>query len=160
MHYRNDLTQADVVAGFRYSKRTGKLIRLANGNECVNLNSNGHIQLKFMGAHYLAHRLIWLYVTGAWPKAIIDHKNGIKTDNRWTNLREATYTTNAENRRKAHSHSSTGVMGVFWSAAHGKWRAQICHKYKKIHLGLHDTPDAAHKAYLKAKRKIHAGSLI
>ena len=39
------------------------------------------------GVHYLAHRLAWLYVTGAWPERFVEHINGIRLDNRFDNLR-------------------------------------------------------------------------
>lgn len=39
---------------------------------------------------YKAHRLIWKIVTGTDPCGEIDHINGIKTDNRFINLRDAT----------------------------------------------------------------------
>lgn len=38
------------------------------------------------GKSYTAHRLAWLYVTGAWPSRWVQHKNGIKSDNRIDNL--------------------------------------------------------------------------
>jgi hypothetical protein len=36
-----------------------------------------------------AHRLAWLWVTGDHPNHQIDHINGVRYDNRWTNLRDA-----------------------------------------------------------------------
>lgn len=39
---------------------------------------------------YAEHRLAWFYVTGEWPKGLVDHKNLDRSDNRWENLREVT----------------------------------------------------------------------
>lgn len=49
---------------------------------------------------FKAHRLAWLLVTGAWPDAEIDHRNGRRHDNRWLNLRQATRLQNCHNRSK------------------------------------------------------------
>ena len=46
---------------------------------------------------YQAHRLAWLYVYGEWPKHFIDHKNGIRNDNRIKNLRDVSAKENSLN---------------------------------------------------------------
>jgi len=60
---------------------------------------------------YALHRIIWLYMTGKWPDRLIDHINRIKTDNRWTNLREADDYVNALNRGQQVSKS--GHRGIY-----------------------------------------------
>jgi HNH endonuclease len=60
------------------------------GTEAGTLNSRGYLQIKILNRRYLSHRLAFLYMTGKWPKLEVDHKNNIKTDNSWDNLREAT----------------------------------------------------------------------
>jgi len=57
------------------------------GSVAGSLDSYGHLSIKIDGRRYLAHRLAWLYMTGEWPEDMIDHRNRIKTDNRWENLR-------------------------------------------------------------------------
>lgn len=64
------------------------------------------------GHGYKEHRLVWLYVYGAWPADVIDHINGDKTDNRIANLRDVPQVVNTQNRKGAGVRSKTGVLGV------------------------------------------------
>jgi hypothetical protein len=91
-------------------------------------------------------------VYGYWPNEV-DHVNGAKDDNRIANLREVTHSENMQNQRGARSDSKTGLLGV--SAHHGKWCARIRVKGTLKHLGSYSTPEAAHQAYVKAKRVLH-----
>lgn len=114
--------------------------------------STGYVRITVDYQEYLAHRLAWLYMTGEWPDLKIDHKNTVKTDNRWLNLRKATDTQNAAN-RKAKATSATGLKGV--TPESGKWRAEIKVGGKSKRLGLYSTPELAAKAYADAASKIH-----
>lgn len=73
---------------------------------------------------YLASRLAWLYMTGAWPKAQIDHINHDSADNRFANLREVDNVENHKNRPRQNNNSS-GVTGVAWHKRDGCWRVHI-----------------------------------
>lgn len=59
---------------------------------------DGRRQINLGGRCYLASRLAWLYMTGEWPQDEIDHRNRIKSDDRWENLRAATHSENMYNR--------------------------------------------------------------
>lgn len=66
---------------------------------CSAQDGNGYIVIKIDGNRHYGHRLAFLYMTGEWSKHLVDHKPpGMKSDNRWENIREATYTQNAYNR--------------------------------------------------------------
>ena len=112
------------------------------------------------GSDYAAHRLAWLYVTGAWPVDQIDHINTIRDDNRFCNLREATGSVNAQNQRKPNKNGKSGFLGVTWHKASKRWQAAIKVGAKTHHLGLFETPDHAYSAYLTAKRSLHEGCTI
>lgn len=120
----------------------------------------GYIQIRVDGKKYLAHRLVWLYMTGSWPRDQIDHINGDKIDNCFANLREATATINTENRHRARRDNKSGFLGVTYRKECRKsspWLAtiQVCGKLKR--LGRFSTPEEAHEAYLCAKKKLHKG---
>jgi hypothetical protein len=83
---------------------------------------------------------------------MIDHRDGNRANNRWSNLRLATQSENSANRHR-HINNTSGFKGVSlckW----GKWRACIEKNGRKIHLGMYDTPQAAHAAYVAAARKL------
>ena len=54
---------------------------------------------------------MFLWVTGEWPEAEIDHKNRDKSDNRWANLREARRPENIAN-SVVRADSKIGLKGV------------------------------------------------
>jgi len=123
-------------------------IRPLNGTIAGWINkSSGYVMVKVKGKHYSSHRVIWLWITGKWPENQIDHINGIRNDNRFYNLREATQSQNSANSSKRNSIGYKGVCKRF-----NKWESQIKIDGKKIHLGYYDTPEEAHATYVaKAK---------
>ena len=83
-------TQEALLEVFDYDKDTGILKWKSTGKQAGSVQSNG-LRVCFNYTRYLAHRIIWMMVTGEDPgKLSIDHKNRNNTDNRWENLRLAT----------------------------------------------------------------------
>lgn len=119
-------------------------------------DSKGYCSIRIEGNDYLAHRVAWKYVHGAGPARGIDHRNGIRNDNRIVNLREATQSENMENQRKARADSKTGLLGTSRKTHSNKFRAQIKINGRSKSIGLFKTAEEAHQAYLKAKRKLHS----
>jgi hypothetical protein len=152
------LTQSRLKYLFRYDQKTGKFFRRVTvssfnaraGMHAGYLNAWGYLRIMVDGETYFVHRLVWLYVHGRFPKDDLDHKNGIRSDNRITNLREATRSQNLAN-SKAHRDKRGKLKGVHWQPKTGKWRARI----KQIHLGLFSTEEAAHAAYCKAAKRLY-----
>ena len=103
---------------------------------------------------YKAHRLAWLYMTGAWPKEFIDHINGNKTDNAFRNLRDCSRSENAQNRRGSRN-SKSGVKGVFKVPGCSTYRAYIEAFGKIFRLGSYPTLDEARAAYNTAAAQRH-----
>ncbi len=97
---------------------------------------------------YLRSRLAWLYMTGEWPREMVDHKNLDQTDDRWGNLREATRSQNNANSH-VRSRSRTGFKGV--RLHRDRFVAQIsAGDGQTRYLGIFDTPEEAHAVYAQA----------
>lgn len=103
---------------------------------------------------YPVHRIVWALVHGRWPADQIDHINGVKSDNRPENLREATTAQNMRNVGRQ-SHNTSGLKGVSWHRVRQNWRASIKVNQKQYHLGSFDCPAAASMAYQVAASKHH-----
>lgn len=100
---------------------------------------------------YQAHRLAFFYMIGRWPRKNMDHKDRNGLNNKWSNLREATLSQNGANACR-YSTNTSGFKGVTFHKKCGKWQSAIKKDSKSIYIGLFDTPDAAHLAYVaKAK---------
>lgn len=108
------------------------------------INEKGYRVIAVGGYNYKAHRLAFYLVKGYWPKNPVDHKNTIKSDNRWDNLREATHSQNQANRPCSDS-STTGYKGVF--KFRDKFKAALKKDGKIYYLGLHSTAEKAAVAY-------------
>lgn len=98
-------------------------------------NVDGYIAIQIDGYKYKAHRLAFLYVNGAFPENDVDHINGVKDDNIFINLREATTSENCKN-AKISINNSSGVSGIFFNKRSSKWQVQINSEGKRYHLGV------------------------
>lgn len=108
-----------------------------------------------VGNNYLigAHRIAMALISGEWPD-YVDHINGNRSDNRATNLRSCSKVQNSRN-RKMNLNNRSGLKGVSRHLKTSRWYARIQVNKKQIHLGMFDTPEAAHAAYSKAAKQLH-----
>lgn len=157
----NALTQSRLNELLHYDPDTGVFTWLAAVARSVKIGDvagwaedDGYLRISVGGKQYLAHRLAFLYMTGDWPKDQVDHRNGIRDDNRWDNLREATHAENGQNVALSRRNKS-GFIGVCWNRQKGKWVAGIRIAGRLKHLGYFTSPEAAHVAYLAAKADLH-----
>lgn len=91
---------------------------------------------------FMVHRLAWLITYGQWPKDQIDHINGIRTDNRLSNLRECTQAENNANTR-LYKNNQSGVKGIYWEADRNCWSAYITENKKLRRIGRFKTKEDA-----------------
>jgi len=128
------------------------------GDRAGTIDSKGHRQIRIFNVAHLAHRLAWLYVHGVMPTDVLDHINGNKDDNRIANLRDVVTAVNCQNELRARANNTCGVLGV--TEKRYSFVAQIYANGKKIYLGSFRTAQAAHEAYISAKRELHPGNTL
>lgn len=102
---------------------------------------------------YLAHRLAWYYMHGAWPELDLDHRDRNSLNNAISNLRCATRKQNMEN-TGVQSNNTSGFKGVTQSKTTLKWVAHIQHQGRQIHIGVFPTPEEASAAYEAMRNKL------
>ena len=129
---------ADIKSVIHYCPESGILTskvktKLHNiGDELGTLNSNGYRQLMVSNKLYLAHILIWWYMTEAYPDQQIDHINTIRDDNRWINLRLSTQSQNIQN-ASMYITNTSGVKGLSFDKARNRWQCAIMKEGSRIY---------------------------
>jgi hypothetical protein len=148
------LTQEILLENFRYDEATGDLYWKVKRASKTDLskpisckNKDGYIQVgtKLSGKskNYVAHRLIWMMVYGTTPK-FIDHKDRDRSNNKISNLREATHQQNMQNRKKR-ADSSSNYKGV---RQYGNgWVATFQRDGERCYLGYFKNEIDAANAY-------------
>lgn len=160
-HRKIPLTAERVRALFEYDPHSGGFTRrcaVANQHEgdaagCV--GKRGYFVANIDGKIQYLHRVAWLYMTGAWPDRKVDHKNRVKTDNRWCNLRLADNSQNSANSNPRKSRSSTGHRGVYKCPRSSRYVAEVRHLGERVLYGRFATLDAAVEAAKAAREKYH-----
>jgi hypothetical protein len=109
--------------------------------------STGYIGRREGKKIVLMHRTLLSPISGQ----CIDHINGIRTDNRKSNLRACTYSQNNMN-LAIRNNNKSGVKGVSFNRFNNKWVAQIGVNHNNIRLGefkkFEDAVEARKKAEL------------
>ena len=154
--YLRELLDYDQSSGlFSWKvKRIG--VKAGRPAGCV-CKHRGVVVVGIDGRLYLAHRLAWMWMVGEWPE-VIDHIDGNPANNRFANLRSVSQAVNMQNRRRPAKHNKLGVLGV--REANGRFKAELKHQGKRFYVGRFDRKEAAHAAYIEAKRALHPGCTI
>jgi hypothetical protein len=122
------LDQQTVSALLEYDPISGLLrwkinrYRVHKGDTAGWINpTTRHRQIRIDQKTYLAHQVIWLWMTGEFPTFDIDHKDTVGSNNAWTNLRRATKSLNGANRKK-NKNNTSGFKGVSRARKSKRWR--------------------------------------
>jgi hypothetical protein len=106
-----------------------------------------------------AHRVAYELENGLIPAGMdVDHRCHNKACVNPAHLRLATNKQNHENLPGAQANSKSGVRGVSWNKASGKWTAKLQHNGRGIHVGLFPTVEAAAEAVAAKRRELFTHS--
>lgn len=142
----------------RYSPKTGVFKWRKSRPGCsagrkAGTIANGYRQIEIDYKLFRAGRLAWLYQTGEWPEVLVDHIDGNRSNDKWPNLRAATYQENARNRGPCKRNTS-GKVGVHPIKSTGKWGAEIGLNGRNVKLGSFECIEDARTARCEAERHL------
>lgn len=160
---RNDITVEYIQERLDYDLDKGKLYWKPTSNKSWSTKfagkeagcrfNGGYIKLSIDNEGYLAHRLLWVLAHGYWPDGI-DHINGIRSDNRIVNLREANQSQNMSNVARW-AHNTSGVKNVRWHEATGKWLVRVKKRGYTHYFGYYEDLEEACEVAHKARIELH-----
>lgn len=154
------VTQERLKQLLLYNPDTGEFLWLKGrrkGRMAGCKHSNGYYVIVINSKGYPAHVLAWVYMTGNWPTAEIDHKNRVRHDNKFENLREASKSQQRGN-VSIQKRNKLGIRGVR-KAYGGKFETRIesrrggIRKYE--YIGTFSTVEEAKNAYDNRAREIY-----
>jgi hypothetical protein len=115
------------------------------------ITKSGYFESKLDGKPFKTHRVVFLIHHGYLP-VMVDHINGVRSDNRIENLRAATPSQNKIN-QITYKNNTSGVKGVYLK--NNKWSAQINYDNKRRYLGAFDTIELASEFADLARQMVH-----
>lgn len=137
-----------ITGVFTWNKSPTNSIKI--GDSVGNKTNTGYMEACVLGKRVLQHRLAFFYMTGIWPADQIDHKNMIRSDNRWDNLREATNCQNTYNRL---TYNKLGLKNVYYHPQSGKYNVKIVINGKTKSFGYYSDVELADLVAREAREK-------
>lgn len=156
---REVISHSDLVRQLHYDRDIGRFTwrvtrkKAVAGERAGSMRPHGYEMIGLSYRRYYSHRLAWFFVTGAWPVGQVDHVNGDRSDNRFSNLRLATHAENQRNRGRQRNNRS-GVAGVHWANREQRWVAKIKINGKTQQIGVFTELPAAIAARKSAERRL------
>ena len=141
--------------GFKYSPQTGILFRhdLKGAYKRFNgpvktKSAKGYLVFNKRNQQFFVHRVAFVLMGQSDQTKLVDHINGVSSDNRWQNLRMVDNRINQTNQKRHRDQHR--LPGTTWIKRLRKFQAMILIEGRKYHLGVFTTETDAHKAYKKA----------
>jgi hypothetical protein len=155
---KEDLTVASILAKLECDPKSKIFTwkhssRRVKAGDAAGWVQEGYVRIKLYRAIYPAHHLVWFLYEGIRPKEELDHRNGIRSDNRLTNLRECSDLEQPQNQKKRCTNKS-GHPNVSWHKYVQKWYVQLL-KQGRLYWRYSDSFDDACADAKAAKSKLH-----
>jgi hypothetical protein len=129
--------------GYTYDPKTGNIYN-PKGKIIKAKNTHGYIYIKIKRKYNaLGHHFGWYMTYGNVDFEMLDHLNRDRADNKLSNLRIVDNQTNSSNQ-----------FGKGYSKSGYKWKSYITINYKQKHLGVFETQEEAHQAYIEEKKRL------
>jgi hypothetical protein len=116
-----------------------------NGRVAGSRTSGGYWRLRINDIEYLGHIAAYALMTGSWPEDEVDHKDRVRSNNRWENLRPADHS--IQQRNRSFLIGKSGFRGVIYQQNSKNFKVQIRVDGKCRHFGTFSDPAEAAKFY-------------
>lgn len=151
---------------FQYDPETGIITRkidwygLPAGTPIGRTKKDGYVfvRIGFNGKErdIFGHRLGWFLHHGEWPPCALDHRNGVRHDNRLGNLRNGGEGVNQHNAAPRRDKASGLPGGVFLNESKVRpYRVTIKLEGVRYNIGSWPTEKMATRVYEAIKRELH-----
>jgi hypothetical protein len=142
-----------LTANYTYDRDEGHVFNNRKGKPALGVNSDGYLSVQvFINSkrfNLRTHHVVWFFEYGEWPTSCMDHIDGVKTNNHYTNLRLVTHRENLQAYTKSIK-SSSSYQGVRRIKDKLKWRSDIRVENRNKYLGSFTCELEAARAYDKA----------
>lgn len=133
----------------RFEVKDNGLFYKDTGNRAGWKNPNGYERVTVKGKNFYVHRIVYFLKTGKEPQ-FIDHIDGDKQNNSFSNLRSCTRCQNNQNTSSKAPHKN-----VTFNKKANKWQVRLRANYKDYYIGLFEDFELACLVAAEARSLFH-----